>query len=301
MVAVQVSIDKTAKSTYRKKVRIVKIAQQFGGKMTSFIGAIRRFYETVWSETPWLKSAGIVGAAGTGLAYLNTQLPKDISVDFATPGLAQIALVGIVLLYFFLVAVFSGDRLRFERKLRKLEQSYRYDNRGTLYNGTQPNIAFRVTTFKGILGGIAGAIGEDELQRALTNTGRLASHDFATNLPSIYNQDVAAKGGGEKWDDLSFAQKVHKWAEYDSATGWGILTGKVDSPKVKVSITHLQGLFQDTGGLMFAYFLAGYCETVLTEIVKGHANGKFDEYTRAELLETNTKSNRTVEIEFVLR
>ena len=268
--------------------------------MNDFFTGLRAFYDDVWAESPWLKSMGIVATAVTVLGILNTELPDAVALKLRDGSTAEMVLGTVVLVYFFLVAVFSADRLRFERKLRKLEQSFRYDKRGTLYNGNQPNIAFRIKTFKSILEGLSGAVGQAQLEAGLRETGAAASADFAEQLPSIYNQDVTKRGGGRRWDDLSFNEKVHSWADYDSSTGWGIVTGDPKGSRVLVTITHLRNLFKGTGGTLFSQFLAGYCETVIAHIAAGHEAGRYQDFSRAEVLELKRISEKTMTIEIGL-
>lgn len=264
---------------------------------------IKNYINNTWSEAPWIRAAGIIGSTAAGLIFLNSMLPKGIAVELSSldGDVSQILLISILILYFFLVSVFSGDRLRFEKKLRALEQNFKYDNRGTLYNGKEPNIAFRIATFKGMLEGISGVIGDDKLSETLTNTGRLASNDFARSVKTIYDTDVATRKAKSSWDELALSEKLEQWAEYDSATGWGILACKIQGDSVKVVINHLQDLFDGNGGLMFGHFLAGYSETIISYIVNSHSGGRFNEYCKAELLKTNQSDKYTLELEYQLK
>lgn len=133
----------------------------------------------VWENTPVLRAAGYVAAAVGGLVVLNNELPPEIAIDLESPAIKERGLWVIVVAYFVLVSVFSGDRLRFERKLRALEQNFKYDNRGTLYNGSEPNIAFRVTTFKAMLARMSQTIDNVDASLLLNDIGREASADFA--------------------------------------------------------------------------------------------------------------------------
>lgn len=273
-----------------------------GELMNESIREIKNFFIETWAEAPWIRAAGIIGSTLAGLVFLNSALPQGVAIEFDTleTEVYQAMLTSLLVLYFFLVSVFSGDRLRFEKRLRSLEQSFRYDNRGTLYNGKEPNIAFRIATFKGMLESISGVIGADELSRVLTNTGRLAGTDFARSLKDIYNSDIASKKAKLDWDELSLSEKLDQWAEYDSSTGWGILACKVHNDSVKVVINHLQGLFDGNGGLMFGYFLAGYSETIITYIIDTHKGGKFNEYSKAALIKANQSDKYTLELSYQL-
>jgi len=271
--------------------------------MNERIRDIKNFSYQTWVDAPWIRAAGILGATATGLLFLNTILPAEVAINLASldSSLNQIYFTSILIMYFFLVAIFAGDRLRFEKKLRALEQNFKYDNRGTLYNGREPNIAFRITTFRGILEGISGAVGATKLADVLTDTGRLASNDFAMSLKEIYDKDVASRKLTSSWDELSLNEKLSQWAEYDSATGWGIIACSVRGDSIKVVINHLQDLFNGNGGLMFGHFLGGYTETIISFIVNNHLGGKFNDYGKAELINTNQSDKYTLELEFILK
>ena len=204
---------------------------------------VKKFYESVWSEAPWVRAAGFVGAASGGLIYLNQHLPADVKVQTSEQSVVAILVAVVVTIYFFLVAVLFGDQLRLQKKLRALEQSFRYDKRGTLYNGSEPNIAFRIATFKGILAGIGTEVGSEELSAALVEAGRVSAKDFAANLPDIFDRDIRSNKGGSSWSSLSFDQKLLEWSDYDSATGWGIFAARPVNGHIKVDVTHFRSLF----------------------------------------------------------
>lgn len=256
-----------------------------------------------WEDIPWFRAVTIIGTTIGGLIFLNTSLPEEISIDLSAldPTINRGLLVFILVLYFFLVSIFSGDRLRFEKKLRELEQNFKYDNRGTLYNGTEPNIAFRIETFKGMLDGLSNSIGTTEFAKLITETGRHAGEDFSKSLKKIYDLDVASKKATSSWDELNLKEKFNQWAEYDSATGWGILACTMKGEKVKVIINHLTGLFDDNGGLMFGHFVGGYSETIIKSIISGHVGGKFTDFNNAVLTKTHQSDKYTLELEFDLK
>jgi hypothetical protein len=188
--------------------------------------------------------------------------------------------------------------------LRQLDISFRYDKRGTLYNGSEPNIAFRITTFKAMLDGLAHGLGKDTLRDVLIKVGEKAASDFASKVDTIYDKNVFEHGGASNWAHLSCEQKVDAWTEYDSATGWGIVTAVLPRGEdmVTVTVTHLKGLFAGPEGLDFAWFLAGYCETVLTKILEGHnsgpAPGRYHDFSRARLEKTVQRNEEIVEFSY---
>lgn len=282
------------------------IYNRIGGFFTN----AKKIYNATWIEVPWLRAASTMLIWLAAIAYVIPPIFSLFGADITTlpfykdmnkPPALYYACGLIFVIYFWFVAFFANDRLTVERKLRSIENGFQYDNRGTLYNSREPNIAFRIATFRGFLSGVAGKIGHEDLKEVLRETGRSAANDFAKHLPEIYNLDVAHAQKNKKWDDLTFHEKISKWADYDSATGWGILTGKTKDASVNISVTHLEGLLAGASGELFGNFLAGYCEVVISSIVKGHVDGKFAERSSAELINVDTKSDRTLEMDLILR
>lgn len=263
-----------------------------------------------WEDIPWIRAAGFIALTSVGLSALGEALPHHLStfaesVQETYPGYI---LSGIVVLYFYLVSVFSGDKLRLEKQLRRLEQNFRYDNRGTLYNGGQPNIAFRIATFRAMLEGISENIDKDAFSKSLLKTGKMAGGDFANNLRVIYDRDVAETKSKLSWDELNFQQQLEQWAEYDSSTGWGILScsqkKSQQEDEVIVKIEHLRGLFDGDVGILFSFFLGGYSETIISHILASYKNKKhtkYSEYNCAELLDEPARvGESSIELRFRL-
>ena len=185
--------------------------------------------------------------------------------------------------------------------MRALEQNYKYDNRGTLYNGSEPNIAFRIQTFKSMLSGLAMYLDKTNVPEILAKIGKNASRDFADNLHNIYDEDVASRKAKSEWSDLKLADKLDQWADYDSSTGWGIVACDLKKDgSIKVVINHLKGLFEGEDSVYFGYFLAGYSETIISKLVDAHSGGKYDEYTSCELLSTVFSDKYTLELGYRL-
>ena len=255
---------------------------------------INDLYERFWSEQPLVKSAFFLSLSVAGIKIIqenSTSSMKDIFSGANT----QIIIGSAVLVQFFiLAAVFYYEKLQSERMLRRQEEAFKYDKRGTLYNGSEPNIAFRVATFQGILKCIADTFGSAPTQTALLDAGANASEDFAQNLPRIFDGDVQHYRGGPVWSQLSFREKLQQWADYDSATGWGIMSIKWDEPNdiVVVSVSHQRSLLEGPGGHLFAYFLAGYCKTVLTAIIKNHDSGKPGDFVEADIANIDPRDDR---------
>lgn len=248
------------------------------------------FLKDSWEDAPWIRAAGILGLVLVGLHELNDILPAELAIDLSSiKDTGRIyTLSGIIVLYFFLASIFSGDRLRLEKQLRKNEQNFRYDKKGTLYNGEEPNISFRIATFKGILEGIGSAIEKAKLDELLRDTGRSAGVDFAESLSQIYDNDVASKKLQRLWENLNLAEKLAQWAEYDSSTGWGLLNCELNEKQktISVVIDHFKGLFDGDGGEFFGQFLGGYAETIISRIVES-TDGKFKDYTKVKLIKAS--------------
>jgi hypothetical protein len=259
---------------------------------------LKEFWLRVWGEfAPWITSATFVSAVIVGFLVLYKLLPD--SLQFVSTNAATVLWM-VAVLYLLQVAGAYRFLLQSEKKLRQREDAFRYDRRGTLYNGSEPNIAFRIATFKALLEGLADKVGQTQLQIALTDVGQKAASDFAAKLETIYDRNVSTGMGAPHWDELSCEQKIDAWTEYDSATGWGIVTAAVPkTDHVTVTVTHLRGLFAGPEGLHFAWFLAGYCETVLTKILERHnagpAPGRYHTFSRAVLESTTQKSPEMVE------
>ncbi|RMG21752.1 MAG: hypothetical protein D6732_26895 [Methanobacteriota archaeon] len=253
-----------------------------------------------WDDFPTIKAAVIVAAGTAGLVTLNNNLPEQLSYSFDEES-RVFAFPILVTVWALLVAIFSGDRLRFEKKMRLLEQNYKYDHRGTLFNGSQPNIAFRIETFKEILTSMQENTHED-MSAALKLAGSNAGAGFAETLEAIYNSDVAKWKGHIAWEHLNLPEKLNRWADYDSATGWGIVSVQLNNKNViKVTCTHYNGLLDGDGGTLFGNFLSGYFESVISHIVKGHTHGTYNDYLSCEIVGSERKSPYTIEFNYKLK
>jgi hypothetical protein len=251
---------------------------------------------------PWISSALFVSAVVVGFDVLYEYLPEDFKVVSLAGRTTVLWFVAI--LYLSQVAATYRLLLQSEKKLRQLEAAFRYDRRGTLYNGSEPNIAFRIVTFRAMLEGLANKLGNAELQKVLTEVGQQAASDFALKLENIYDRNVPTRIGAPHWGELTYEQKIDAWTDYDSATGWGFVAAAMPkgTDMVTVTVTHLKGLFDGAEGLHFAWFLAGYCETVLTKVLEGHnkgpAPGRYQYFSKAALQGTLQKSPDIVEFSF---
>jgi|WetSurMetagenome_2_1015567.scaffolds.fasta_scaffold16317_3 hypothetical protein len=253
-----------------------------------------KLYERFWDDQPLVKAAFYLGLAVAGLKTLDKYSIPEVASRIHEADAQVILLSLLISMYFLLASVFYYEKLQSERKLRRQEESFRYDKRGTLFNGSEPNIAFRVATFKGILIGLAETFGGTNTKSALLEAGQQAATDFAAKLPNIYDTDIQRLSGGKKWYESSFEEQLQCWADYDSATGWGIMINRWDKKNKTVGITilHQHKLVDDEGGALFAHFLAGYCRTVLASIVKLHREGIIGDLEEVQIENIETGGRR---------
>ncbi|MBS0235539.1 MAG: hypothetical protein JSR99_18885 [Proteobacteria bacterium] len=259
---------------------------------------LKEWYELTIADWPWVRAATITAPVAGAAFYLNTNLPAQLQVDLSKANIYVLFVAAIFAIYLLLVAAFFNSKLIAERQLRAAEEGFRYDHRGTLFNGTQPNIAFRVVTFQGLLSGLAEAMDGQTARNALFDTGARASVDFAKKLPQIYDENVRRLRGGNRWVELSFPEKLWKWTEYDSSTGWGILAAATDNQQVTVTVTHYSGLFKRPS--YFAWFLAGYCTTVIQTILTSEKGNGYRGLRHARCVSIDDQSEDTVRFYYEL-
>ena len=250
---------------------------------TSRIRELKNRYDATVGEVPWLRAIGPVFSFIGIFILIIANIPEGAFSTEGIPYFWPIVLGFFIFLYLFLVAAYANERLRKERQLRQVESGFHYDSRGTLWNGDEPNIAFRIATFKGILEGLNSSLTTTDLNQPMTTAGKKAALDFGKNFPSIYELDIRSKKGGSPWEELRLGQKLHEWAEYDSSTGWGILTTDLNNDKILVEIVHFNKLYEGEGGQIYGHFITGYCETVVTQIIKKHDSGKFRNYENVSI------------------
>lgn len=246
---------------------------------------IKRWYQATVQDVPWLRAIGPVFSIVGIFVLIIVQLPDAILNSDSIPFFWPVMTVAFVFLYLLLVTIYANTALSTERRLRSVEQAFSYDKRGTLWNGGEPNIAFRIKTFNGILEGLNSSMADAELEPALRVAGAEAADDFADSFDEIYDTDVRTKKGGAPWSELRLHQKLQEWAEYDSATGWGIISVEVSGDTITLQLVHFNGLFASEGGRLFGYFVLGYCETVTSSIVRDHDSGRYKDCTSVESIE----------------
>jgi hypothetical protein len=165
----------------------------------------------------------------------------------------------VIILFLSLLAV----EYRSKRQSGPLGKSFEYDKEGVLWHGGEKAIAFRVVTFLALLERI-GAQAVTSSDDAFLDAGRSAGQDFGQQFGAqIYPAEL--QKGGTPFRELSRSQRLKLWAEYDSSTGWGLLEAHEKPRSADIVVKH-STLFKGVGGKYFAYFLVGYCETVVNAI-----------------------------------
>lgn len=257
---------------------------------------IIKWYEITLADWPWFRSAAITAPLAGAIFFLIDKLPANRQINLSDANIYVILTCSIIFLYLLLVAVLFKAKLLTERQLRAAEDSFRYDNRGTLFHGTQPAIAFRVITFRSMLEGLEVA-NPSAFRDALFEAGLDAAKDFAQHLPELYDLNVHRLRGGYRWMDLSFPEKLQKWTDYDSATGWGIIAAHIDGKNISITVTHYNGLFDPPP--LFASFLAGYCKTVIQTVLSAE-KGAYRGFRSVDFNEIKNDQLETVKIIYAL-
>jgi hypothetical protein len=270
--------------------------------MDQFLNTINSLYRKYWRDIPWIKAGGLCAAIVAGVFILLNAVPPQYTPYLHNQHFQFLFTVVLFVGYFFIVALLLHEQLQTERKLRMAEAAFSYNNRGTLFNGTEPNIAFRIVTFNNVLSEIGNHMGPDKMPQALKSAGEKAASDFAARLGDIYENNIQQPRGGRHWDDLSFNAAIVAWLDYDSSTGWGILTGRIDNKTLRITVHHYQKLYDGTGGQYFGYFLAGYCQTVVTSILNRPSQG-YKGCTTAVIRDSDIKfeSGETVNLHYILQ
>jgi hypothetical protein len=150
---------------------------------------------------------------------------------------------------------------------RTTQCQFRYVN-GVLLNGNQPNIALRIVTFHEMLENIAEAVTLNEINKQLVflkngrNAGSRFGKDFKENIyPHITKNN-------KPFEQLSETEILKQWTDYDSATGWGLISAKKEGLNLCITAKHLALFAQERdGGKWFSAIMAGYAESVVNEIL----------------------------------
>jgi hypothetical protein len=233
------------------------------------------------------------------LYFIYERLPRSIVRPPEVVSGEYFIAICIVAVFLMCLVCVSAYEIHRQIKMRQKDEGMTYDRRGTLFNGREPNIAFRILTFQNILADISKHIEENMVEEAFVQTGKSAAVNFAANMPHIIDSHSPLD---RRWSTLAFRDKLDVWSNYDSATGWGVFSSfqREQERMVVVRVSHYKGLFAGEGGGHFAQFLAGYCETLLTSIVAGHEDGIFHDYSAAKLRERKPVTADTIEFEYEL-
>lgn len=261
-------------------------------------------YRTLWADNPWFMATGFVVTPILGFLFVMGQLPEDLRYAPSPQQIPVLALC-IAVGYLLLTSALFANKVRYEREYRRKEGAFKYDKRGTLYNNSEPNMAFHVETFKKLLSGLAERLGDKQTETALTEVGYESCEDFSSRFPRIYDNDRVRGLHTRLWKTLSFKEKLSEWADYESASGWGIFSAEEVDTGIVVNLTHFRGLFDERGGLLFGYYLGGYCQRLLNMIVSTHAKGprpgKYADLQEVQLKSVEGRNQDTIILKFVWR
>lgn len=203
-----------------------------------------------------VSTGSIVGAVG-GIYSVT----KDI-FQLPTPSLALLYHAAYLVVILFLSVL--AFEYRSKRQTGPLGKSFEYDRDGVLWHGGEKAIAFRVVTFLALLERVGQSDSEKPLENIFFDAGRASGSDFGQQFGThIYPSEL--QKGGTPFRELSRSNRLKLWAEYDSSTGWGLLEAHEKPKSADIVVKH-STLFKGNGGRYFAYFLAGYCETVINAI-----------------------------------
>jgi len=264
---------------------------------TSRISRLLSEFESFWKRIrrnyPWIPAATWTGLIIGAIVFIHHSFFPEMKIPTYWVTSDHLAFLVVLLLFLLIVTFILRMQLRSERILREKEENFRYDYGGTLYNGLEPNIAFRTETFKGILTGLEEAmlrvpgdvLNSELIHRLLIDAGREAAmgkkpgQGFALEFPNIYDRELRHVRGRD-WKHLDLVRRLQAWARYDSETGWGVITarGPLSSYEIEIQIHHHRGLYDPPGGHLFGYWLIGYCESVISVIVKDTASPEFDHF-----------------------
>jgi hypothetical protein len=238
--------------------------------------------------------------AVAGVFWINENLPRQVAFRIPEVVGGNYFISACIIAAFLLgLTMVSAYVIQNMHLIRQRDQSFNYDKHGTLFNGDVPNVAFRVSTVKMLFSEIARAIDAKERGGAFKAAGRAVGANFAKDLAHIMDQEVLMR---TKWEALSFNTKLDQWALYDSATGWGLLFARwLGRNKVVVRVSHFRQLFEGEGGEWFVFFLSGYCEAVVSQIVEEHNEGSLSDYESAIVLDSKRMGDDIVEFNVELQ
>ncbi len=217
---------------------------------------------------------GVVSTITTGWAFcqfLNVPEPPD---PLEVPRLAFKVSVYCATLLFVLAVGGLWQLHSFSRRTQAF-----VENRGELRKGADPYFALRVGTFKELIESLAQDVDLAHLDAKFLDNGRRAGKSWASNMGKLFDEE--ARFGGH-WASLSEDARIDWWEKADRDAGWGDYQIIPRAGEIVIRISHHE-LFVGAGdkidgsksGEALAYFLFGYCETVINGIlVKGHV--RFD-------------------------
>jgi hypothetical protein len=213
------------------------------------------------------RRAPMIGAAVTTGSIFGTVVGIYLAIKemFGLPAPPQYLFAHVLYWVFLLfLALLAAQYRSMKSRIGALGKTFEYDKEGVLWHGTEKAIAFRVITFLKLLEQFGDSKEIQNVDSLFVQAGRIGARDFAVQFGSqIYPTEL--RRSGPSFEQLSRAQRLALWSEYDSSTGWGLLSAHETSKSIEITVKH-PTLFYGRGGVLFAHYLAGYCETVVNEI-----------------------------------
>ena len=171
--------------------------------------------------------------------------------------------VSIILLFIFFLSRNYLSKIKECNSLIK----FTYDGNGVLWHGNECNIALRDVTFLKLLNDISKEIpDEKDKKKIFLNAGCDMGRGFGRQFKSqIYPKEIMKKD--IPFNQLPKNERLRLWAEYDSSTGWGLISEIDIGRSLYVTAKHPTLFDAETGGECFSYIMAGYAESFVNEII----------------------------------
>lgn len=179
--------------------------------------------------------------------------------------------------FFFLLVLFTGYVLFAFYHYANTKSDWIFSEDGVLLFDREQHIAISVPTIKKILLSISEGKDKTNVADRLYNTGVQAGLRFGAEFSEIYERQ--SEGLTTKpWSQLTDNEKLDAWEQYDSTVGWGKIRAHKYQKKrvVTVNFQH-PSLYNDKGGELFSWLLAGYSQKIVSSLIGCTAN--FDSET----------------------
>ena len=196
-----------------------------------------------------------------------SELPPVVLLDRPALGLGLL-----IFLFVVLIALMSLVGMSYRNSTRTQFET----QAGVLRNGTEPNISFRVETFKALLVPLIGDRSQSDIRQLFLEAGREAGHNFAHEFPTEIYTALTGQGAGN-WAAHSMRARLRLWARYDTETGWGEIQAIMQGHnRIHVEYLHPDLFGGGRASEAVGYFMAGYSETVLRGLLKDKYGVRLD-------------------------